>query len=68
MDSEYLLDYAPSHSALNEMMPNIRGAIHDRLPGPDVTAMSTAAGQPQKLPQAPTNPPPLKPAKTAMAK
>ncbi|MDG6108549.1 type VII secretion protein EccC [Dactylosporangium aurantiacum] len=38
VDREYLLDYAPSHSALGEMMPNIRGAINDRLPGPDVTA------------------------------
>ena len=38
MDREYLLDYAPSHSALGEMMPNIRGAINDRLPGPDVTS------------------------------
>lgn len=38
VDREYLLDYAPSHSALSEMMPNIKGAITDRLPGPDVTA------------------------------
>jgi S-DNA-T family DNA segregation ATPase FtsK/SpoIIIE len=34
---DHLLDYAPSHAALSELIPMIRESIAQRLPGPDVT-------------------------------
>jgi len=38
IQSGHLLDFAPSHQALNEMVASIRAVITKRLPGPDVTA------------------------------
>jgi S-DNA-T family DNA segregation ATPase FtsK/SpoIIIE len=37
VSQDHLLDYAPSHKMLADMMPSIREAIAERLPGPNVT-------------------------------
>jgi DNA segregation ATPase FtsK/SpoIIIE, S-DNA-T family len=37
VDSEHLLEYAPSQKVVEEMIAGVKAAMNDRLPGPDVT-------------------------------
>jgi S-DNA-T family DNA segregation ATPase FtsK/SpoIIIE len=37
VDSEHLLEYAPSQKVVEEMVAGVKAAMNDRLPGPEVT-------------------------------